>query len=162
MQALFTFYALPSGGKSKDSVVHYQAIYFLTKSLFLHFALNISQSWRHLLRQYRRRRRRRRWRVNSPIQIYFVSIGVGGGVFGYLTLCDAPGGVGGRASFDLLLPRDGAVSGNSSLTLSRSCSMAIGDESAFNDISLCSISKSISSSWNWFYALSLNFIENYF
>ena len=53
----------------------------------------------------------------KQVQMYFVSIGVGGGVLGYLTRCEAPGGVGGRASPTLLLPLGGGVSGNSSLTL---------------------------------------------
>ena len=65
--------------------------------------------------------------------MYFVSMGVGGGVFGYLTLCEAPGGVGGLASPILLLPRGGGLPGSSSPTLSLSCSMQIGDERDFDD-----------------------------
>ena len=36
MIALFTFYALPSGGKSKDAVVHCVTFYFLLPPSFLH------------------------------------------------------------------------------------------------------------------------------
>ncbi len=56
-------------------------------------------------------------RREKQVQMYLVSIGVGGGVLGYFTRWEAPGGVGGRASPSLLLPLGGGVSGNSSLTL---------------------------------------------
>ena len=81
-------------------------------------------------------------------------MGVGGGVLGYLTLCEAPGGVGGLASLILLLPRGGGLPGSWSMTLSLSCSIEIGDDRDFDDVkinssSIFSISRSAESTSSW-------------